>query len=76
MKKYGSDISGRREMLLGSLRYAALAVLAAAGTSAFIKRRQLVRQGKCINDGTCRDCTILDRCRLPAALSAKKEFSG
>ncbi|MHC4154086.1 MAG: hypothetical protein ACYST6_04045 [Planctomycetota bacterium] len=72
MKEYQSDISSRREMIAASLRYGALAVLAAAGTTAFIKRRRLVREGKCINDGSCGECRILDRCGLPAALSARR----
>ena len=76
MKEYRSDISNRREVLSASLRYAALAVLAAAGTSAFIKRRRLVREGRCIYDGYCRECRILDRCGLPAALSAKRSSTG
>jgi hypothetical protein len=76
MKEYRSDISSRRDVLLGTLRYAALVVLAAAGISAFIKRRRLVSEGKCINDGSCGECRILDRCGLPAALSARRNSAG
>ncbi|MHC4622815.1 MAG: hypothetical protein ACYS4W_02820 [Planctomycetota bacterium] len=76
MKKHTLDISSRREMLLAFLRYGVLAVLVAAGASAFVKRRRLEREGKCINGRACRDCSILDRCELPAALSAKRNSAG
>jgi len=76
MKEYTTDISSRRDVLSACLRYAALAALAAVGASAFFKRRRLLRQGTCINDGFCQDCMILESCGLPAALSAKKTSAG
>jgi hypothetical protein len=75
MREYRSDTSSRRELLAVGLRYATLGVLGAAAASAFIKRRRLVHEGKCINDGTCRGCAIFDSCGRPEALSAKEALA-
>ncbi|MHC4574447.1 MAG: hypothetical protein ACYS76_10010 [Planctomycetota bacterium] len=72
MRKYPSNIASRRELLAAGLRYGTLGVLVAAGGSAFIKRRRLLREGKCINDGVCRDCKVFEDCGRPEALSAKE----
>ncbi|MHC4184568.1 MAG: hypothetical protein ACYSR4_01370 [Planctomycetota bacterium] len=72
MKMCSIDRSSRRELLAGVLRYATLGVLGAAGASASLKRRRLVREGTCVNRGICRGCAVLDRCGLPQALSAKE----
>jgi hypothetical protein len=64
-------VQNRRQMLIGALRYGALGFLGAIGGSFIAKRRRLVREGKCINGGICRECEIFDDCSLPTALSAK-----
>jgi hypothetical protein len=65
-------VHDRRAVLTGALRYAALGALAAAGGLTVAKRRRLVAEGKCINDGLCRGCAILARCDLPEALVTKQ----
>jgi hypothetical protein len=61
----------RRAFCVRSLRAAAFALLGAAGGAIFLKRRRLLREGKCVNDGVCRGCGVFDECGLPLALSAK-----
>ncbi len=62
----------RRQLLEAALRYGTLGLFGAAGGTFFAKRRRLVREGKCINDGICRGCEVLETCGLPQALSAKE----
>ena len=80
MKDPCEKIQNRRDVFAGALRYAALGVLAAGGAFAGLKRRRLLRQGKCINGGPgqsgCRGCGVLQQCGLPQALSAKKVLEG
>ena len=76
MKERFEHAHSRRELFTAVGRYAALGLLTAGAAGIFIKRRRLVRQGKCINSGTCAGCEILARCRLPRALSAKETMIG
>ncbi len=62
----------RRQLLAGILRTGSLGLLGAAGGSIFVKRRRLVREGKCIARGICRGCEAFEGCGLPPALSAKR----
>ena len=62
----------RRELLARGLRFAAIAALACSAGAAILKRRRLLREGKCISSGICRGCRILKTCPLPQALSIKK----
>ena len=62
----------RRKLLEAALRYGTLGLLGAAGGTFFAKRRRLMREGKCINNGVCRGCKAFERCNLPPALSAKE----
>jgi hypothetical protein len=71
MNKPLGQAQSRRQLLAGALRYATLGLLTAAAATAFAKRRRLVREGKCINNGICRGCKVFDNCGLPQALSAK-----
>ena len=64
--------SGRRKLLASVLRYVTLGALGAAGGAAFSKRRRLVREDTCINQGVCRGCEVFRECGLPEALSAKE----
>ncbi len=62
----------RREFLANGLRYTALGAMAFLGGAAMLKRRRLVKEGKCIGGQICRGCEILTPCALPQALSIKK----
>jgi len=53
------------------LRNASLAVLGLAGGATVLKRRRLLREGKCLNQGICRACAVFDDCGLPRALSTR-----
>ncbi|MHC4329761.1 MAG: hypothetical protein ACYSWW_16730 [Planctomycetota bacterium] len=76
MIKRFTQVQNRRQLLAGALRYAALGLLTAGGAGIFAKRRRLLREGKCINDGICTGCEVLERCGLPAALSARETSAG
>jgi len=66
-----ASVPARRLFVTRMLRNASLAVLALAGGAAVVKRRRLLREGKCLNQGVCRDCGVFDDCGLPRALSAR-----
>ena len=76
MRKRFAQVQNRRELFAGALRYVALGLLTAGGAGIFAKRRRLVREGKCINDGICTGCEVLARCGLPPALSAREARAG
>lgn len=76
MKERFGHVRSRRELFAAVCRYAALGLLTAGAAGIFAKRRRLLRQGKCINSGTCAGCEILARCGLPRALSAKESLIG
>lgn len=76
MRKRLGQVQNRRELFAGALRYVALGLLTAGGAGIFAKRRRLVREGKCINSGLCTGCEVLERCGLPAALSARNASAG
>jgi hypothetical protein len=61
----------RRQLITRVLRNASLALLGIGGGAVVVKRRRLLREGKCINQGICRDCTVFDDCGLPRALSTR-----
>ena len=66
-------VTDRRHFFANSIRASILALIALGGGTSMLKRRRLVRQGKCINSGICSGCNIFDDCRLPQALS-KRDF--
>jgi len=68
----GPPNRSRREFVVGALRKGALGILAASGAFAVAKRRRLVREGVCINDGLCLGCAAYRGCDLPAALYARQ----
>ncbi len=72
MRECFRQVQDRRQLLAGVLRCATLGLLGTAGGSALIKRRRLMREGKCINRGICRGCETFEKCGLPQALSAKE----
>ena len=72
MSRHRGKIQTRRELFTTILRYATLAVLAVIGLAVAAKRRKLLRDGICINQGICGGCGIFEECGLPLALSAKQ----
>lgn len=76
MSEHHGKVQSRRELFAGVLRYATLGLLTVGGAALYAKKWRLVHQGVCIRDGLCADCKILERCGLPAALSAKEVLAG
>ncbi len=66
-----ASVPARRLFITRILRNASLAVLGLAGGAAVMKRRRLLREGKCLNQGICRACEVFDDCGLPRALSTR-----
>jgi hypothetical protein len=66
-----ASVPARRLFITRMLRKASLAVFGLAGGATMLKRRRLLREGKCLNQGICRDCGALDECGLPRALSVR-----
>jgi hypothetical protein len=62
----------RRRLLVGSLRYAVLSLFGFIAGSAFTKRRRLLREGICINQGICGGCELYEDCQQPQALSRRQ----
>ena len=73
-KRLEEYIQSRRHFFIGAARCASLGLLCAAAGLLLAKRRRLMREGVCINDGICEGCEIFEKCRLPLALSAKQVF--
>jgi hypothetical protein len=71
--KEGLAKCNRRDFLVGVVRYGTLGLIGVAGGLVAAKRRRLVRQGLCINDGACAGCAVLAQCGLPAALSLREQ---
>lgn len=65
-------ITNRRQMMIKTLRYAALGVVGFFVGSSVIKRRRLVKEGKCRGLGICNGCEAYKDCKLPQALSKKR----
>jgi hypothetical protein len=66
-----ASVPARRLFITRMLRNASLAVLGLAGGATVLKRRKLLREGKCLNQGICRACAAFDDCGLPRALSTR-----
>jgi len=64
-------LQARRQFVTRALRNASLALLALSGGAVVVKRRRLLREGKCLSRGMCRDCTVFEDCGLPRALSTR-----
>ncbi len=71
MRELLREMHTRRQLVRRVLRGVSLAVLGIGGGAAAVKRRRLVREGKCLNQGICRDCAVFGRCGLPRALSVR-----
>jgi hypothetical protein len=64
-------VPARRRFIQQTLRNISLAVLGLAGGATVLKRRRLLREGKCLNLGICRNCAVFADCGLPRALSTR-----
>jgi len=80
-KRFEDYVQSRRQFFIGAARCASLGLLCAGGALLLAKRRRLMREGVCINDGLCEGCEIFEKCRLPqrgpappSALPAKQDF--
>jgi hypothetical protein len=71
MIESNGSIPARRRFLRGVFRNVSLTLLGVAAGATVAKRRRLVREGKCLNQGVCSGCEVFDECGLPRALSAK-----
>jgi hypothetical protein len=76
MKELPSHIHTRRQLVTRVLRDASLGLIALAGGAAVMKRRRLLREGRCLNQGICRDCDVFEACGLPRALSTRTVLAG
>jgi hypothetical protein len=71
MKESLRAVHKRRLLITRLLRNASLAVLGLAGGVVVVKRRRLLREGRCLNQGICRACGVFAECGLPRALSIR-----
>ncbi len=71
MKELLKKVHARRRFITRALRNASLALLGIGSGAVVVKRRRLLREGKCLNQGICRDCTVFEDCGLPRALSTR-----
>jgi hypothetical protein len=67
-----SGLHARRQFMTRVLRNASLAVLGLGGGAVVMKRRRLLREGKCLNSGMCKECGVFEGCGLPRALSTRE----
>ena len=65
-------MASRRQLLRGGLRFATLGVIGVAGGAVAVKRRRLLREGKCVNRGICKRCGVFSGCGLPRAISVRR----
>jgi hypothetical protein len=72
VNEFLSRLQVRRQFVTRALRNASLAVLGLAGGAVVMKRRRLLREGKCLNSGMCRACRVFEDCGLPRALSTRE----
>lgn len=72
MNEFLSRLQARRRFVTRTLRNASLALLGLGGAAVAVKRRRLLREGKCLNSGMCRACGVFEDCGLPRALSTRE----
>lgn len=71
MSEFLCRLQARRQFVTRALRETGLALLALGGGAAVVKRRRLLREGKCLSRGMCRNCAVFEDCGLPRALSTR-----
>jgi len=72
MKAESDRPVGRREFFRGILRGIGFAALAAGGFLLAARRRSASGLHDCVNRGICRNCSLVDDCILPQAMSARQ----
>ncbi len=72
MNEFLNRLQARRQFVTRALRNASLALLGLGGGAVVVKRRRLLREGKCLNSGMCRACGVFEDCGLPRALSTRE----
>ena len=75
MNELLSRLQARRQFVTRALRNASLALLGLGGGAVVMKRRRLLREGKCLNLGMCRQCGVFEDCGLPRALSTREALA-
>ncbi|KPK77351.1 MAG: hypothetical protein AMJ79_03475 [Phycisphaerae bacterium SM23_30] len=65
----------RRQWLRSLARGGLLAGISVIGISAATKKQHLPLEEKCTRRCLCRNCAVLNRCRLPQALSLKQALT-
>ena len=73
LQQQGLSKSGRRDFLLGLVRISALGGIVIAGYVIKKQRTSGSEPDRCPNGHLCRNCAIVGKCNLPAALSAKRD---
>ena len=68
--------TNRRQLFAKTMRYLTLGVIGAGGGEIAAKRGKLVKENKCVSDGACSGCGILDECVLPRGMSARRVMEG
>ena len=79
MKQNEKNKSGRRGFLAALVRGAAVVGMGGFAAGMFVRRRKLVREGKCIDPAgrtVCDACREYPACGLPRALYVKKAKRG
>ncbi|HSW01992.1 MAG TPA: hypothetical protein VLI39_17630 [Sedimentisphaerales bacterium] len=71
MNEFLNRLQARRQFVTRALRNVSLALLGLGGGAVVVKRRRLLREGKCLNQGMCRTCGVFEDCGLPRALSTR-----
>ncbi len=62
----------RRSILGNSLRFLAAGTIVAGSAGLAVKRRRLLKDGRCVNRSVCKDCVWQSDCGLPRARSYRK----
>jgi hypothetical protein len=64
-------IENRREIFKSAGRLLAMGVFVCASVGAGLKKRRLLHEGKCINQGLCNKCRAFETCGIPRARSVR-----
>ncbi|MBP7049489.1 MAG: hypothetical protein KBE65_00575 [Phycisphaerae bacterium] len=75
MSGFLNRLHARRQFITRALRGAGLTLLGLGGGAVVLKRRRLLREGKCLNSGMCRECVVFADCGLPRALSTREALT-
>jgi hypothetical protein len=62
----------RRGVLRSFARFGVVSLLGGLGVFGVVKRRRLLRDGKCVGLGACGGCGAFSDCGLPLAIAEKQ----